>query len=96
MLDDPASHEELSAVRQNARGRLRLWQKRALYSIGALFLSCALVYLFLDGSPLHGYWESFGKYLLLVSMALLLWFVYCMSLLWGAWRMFRDTEKEQA
>ncbi len=72
MLDEPTSREELSAIRRNARERLRLWQKRVLYSIGALLLSCALVYLFLDGSPLHGYWDSFGKYLLLVAMASLL------------------------
>jgi hypothetical protein len=95
MSETPLSDEELAAVRQNARERLGFWRKRALGSAGASFISCLLVYLFLDGSPLHPYWESFGKYLMLVSMALFLVLVYCAALLWGAWRALRDLEEER-
>jgi hypothetical protein len=88
--EGPLNEKELAAVRQNARERLGLWRRRSFYSTGAFLLSCLLVYLFLDGSPLHAYWESFGKYLILLSMALLLVFVYCTALLWGSWRALRD------
>lgn len=91
--DGPLSEEELAAVRQNARERLGLWRRRSLYSTGVFLFSCGLVYLFLEGSPLHAYWNSLGKYLLLLPMALLLVFVYCAALLWGSWRALQDVEK---
>lgn len=89
----PLNEEERAAVKQKARKRLGLWRRRALYSTVAFLLSCLLVYLFLEGSPLHAYWESFGKYLILLPMALLLVFVYCTALLWGSWRALQDVEK---
>jgi hypothetical protein len=92
--ENPLSDDELVAVKQNAGVRFRLWQRRALYSTGALVLSCALVYPFLEGHSLHSYWESFGKYLLFLPMALLLVFLYCNGLWWGAWQARRDLEKE--
>jgi Na+/melibiose symporter-like transporter len=94
--DDVLSAEEIEAVKQNARQRLSLWRSRGVYSTVALLLSCVLVYLFLEGSPLHAYWESFGKYLVLLSMALLLAFLYCTGLWWGAWRALRDLEQGQS
>lgn len=92
--ESPLSDSELVAVKQNAQVRFSLWQKRGLYSTGALLLSCACVYPFLEGHSLHSYWESFGKYLLFLPMALLLVFLYCNGLWWGAWQARRDLEKE--
>jgi hypothetical protein len=92
-MDDVLSAEEIEAVKQNARQRLSLWRRRGVYSTSALLLSCLLVYLFLEGSPLHANWESFGKYLVLVSMALQLVFLYCKGLWWSASRALRDLEK---
>jgi hypothetical protein len=74
------------AVKQSAGVCIRLWQRRALYSTGALVLSCALVYPFLEGHSPHSYWESFGKYLLFLPMALLLVSLYCNGLWWAAWQ----------
>jgi hypothetical protein len=91
--DEPLSEDELVAVRLNAKKRLRLWRKRALYSWAALLLSCASVSPFLYGHPFHAYWEYFGKYLVLLSMALVLVCLYCTLLLWGAWTLTRDLEK---
>ena len=34
-----------------------------------------------------------GKYLVLLSMAMLLVFVYCNALWWGAWSQLREYEK---
>jgi hypothetical protein len=91
----PLTEEELAAVRQNATERLSRWRKRALGSAGAFFLCCLLVYLFLDGSPLHAYWEPFGKYLVFLWMALSMVCLYCVTLLWGAWRALRDVGSER-
>ena len=91
--EGPLSKEEIEEVRENARERLRLWRRRALYSIAAFFLSCASAAPFLAGHPLHPYWESCGKYLVLLSMALLPVFVCVTGLWWGAWRALRDVEK---
>jgi hypothetical protein len=90
--EGPQSEGELRAVRENARARLGVWRKRALYSAGIFAISCLLVYLFLDGSPLHAYWEPFGKYLVFLSMILSLVCLYCVALLWGAWRALRDVD----
>jgi hypothetical protein len=92
--ESPLGDDELVAVKQNAEVRFGLWQRRALYSTGALVLSCELVYPFLEGHSLHPYWESFGKYLLFLPMALLLAFLYCNGLWWGAWQARRDPEKD--
>src|SRR5271168_416534 len=90
--DESFTPEELLEAKENATERLRLWKKRSIYSMIALFLSCAAVSPFLYGHPLHRYWEAFGKYVVLVSMGLLLFAVYCVGLLWGAWISLRDIE----
>jgi hypothetical protein len=92
--ESPLSDDELAVVKQSAEVRCHLWQRRGLYSTGALVLSCALVYPFLEGHSLHSYRESFGKYLLFLPMALLLVFLYCNGLWWGAWQAQRDLKKE--
>ncbi len=94
--ESPLSDEEMVGVRQYARERIGLWRKRSIYSTVALVLSCASAYSFLEGHALHKYWESFGKYLILVSMALLVVWVYCTGLFWSAWQALRDVEKGQA
>jgi hypothetical protein len=91
----PTGTEEIREVRQYAYKYISLWRKRTLYSTLALLLSCASVYLFSDGHPLHRRWEDIGKYLVLVSMGLLLLFVYCAGSWYSAWQALRDVEKEQ-
>lgn len=51
-------------------------------------MSCAAVYPFLKGHVLHSHWQSFGKYLVLLSMFLLLPFVICTGIAINA-RMYR-------
>ena len=92
---EPLNEEEMVEIRRQAGERIGLWRKRALYSTVALLLNCAFVYPFLEGHPLHKYWESFGKYLILVSMGLLVVFVFCTGLFWSAWQALRDVEKGQ-
>jgi hypothetical protein len=93
--EGPLSDEEMGEVRQYAKERIGLWRRRSLYSTVALLASFACVYPFLYGNLLHKYWDSFGKYLILVSMTLLVVFVYCTGLYWSAWQALRDVEKGQ-
>jgi hypothetical protein len=92
--ESPLSNQEVLEVRQYAKERIGIWRRRSLYSAVALLLSCASVYPFLKGNPLHEYWESFGKYLVLLSMAMLVVFVLCTGLFYSAWQALRDVEKE--
>jgi membrane protease YdiL (CAAX protease family) len=93
--ESPLSDQEMLEVRQYAKELIGLWRRRSTYSTVALLLSCASVYPFLKGHPLHEYWESFGKYLVLLSMALLVVFVLCTGFFYSAWQALRDVEKGQ-
>jgi membrane protease YdiL (CAAX protease family) len=93
--ESPLSDQGMLEVRQYAKERIGLWRRRAIYSTVALLLSSASVYPFLKGHPLHEYWESFGKYLLLLSMAMLVVFVLCTGFFYSAWQALRDVEKGQ-
>jgi hypothetical protein len=92
-IENALSEEEVLEAMEDAERYLSLWQKRALCSTAAFFLSCALVYPFLAGQALHAHWESLGKYLLLLSMALLPVFACSAGLWWSAWSQLRDLEK---
>lgn len=87
------SEEERAGAKQDAEEYLRLWKKRALCATLAFFLSCVAVSLFLEGGPLHDRWESFGKYLLLLSMALLIPFVVCVGVTINSWFLLRALKK---
>jgi hypothetical protein len=92
----PLTREELEAARQKARLVLQLWKRRAAYSTVAFILSCASVTPFLYGFPLHAHWDSFGKYLVLLSMGLLLPFVVCVGIAISSWIHVREMEKSDA
>ena len=95
MDEAPLTGEELAVARQDAKAILQLWKMRAVYSTVAFFLSCASVTPFLYGYPLHAYWNSFGKYLVLLSMGLLLPFGICTGIAISSWMHVRDLQKLQ-
>lgn len=90
--EGPPNNEELAELRQYAGKRIRLWRKRALYSTLALTLSCASVYPFLAGHALYEHWDSLARYLVLLSMGLLLVFVFSIATWYSAWQALRDVE----
>jgi hypothetical protein len=90
----PLTDEELTEVRQSAGKVIEYWRIRFRLSAVALLLSCAFVYPFLKGHSLHRYADVFGKYLILLSMALLVVFVLCTGLFWSARQALRDVERE--
>jgi hypothetical protein len=93
--ESPLGDQEMLEVRQYAKEHICLWRRRSIYSTVALLLSCASVYPFLKGHPLHQYWKSFGRYLVLLSMAMLVVFVLCTGFFYSAWQALRDVEKGQ-
>jgi cation transport ATPase len=93
--EGPLSDEDMLEVRQYASERIAAWRRRSLYSTMALVLTCVVIYPFLAGHALHSYWESFGKYLIFVAMALLVVFVLCTGFFYSAWQALRDVEKGQ-
>src|ERR1700730_9809321 len=93
--DEPLNESEKQEVIENARERFLFWKKRFQASGAAFLLSCASVYPFLFGHSLHVYWESFGKYLVILSMGLVLPFLYFRSTTWMAWIWLRELEKDR-
>jgi hypothetical protein len=91
--EPPLSAEDLAAVQQNAVLRLRLWKKRALWSLTAFALSCSAVVAFSAGHSLYDYWVPFGQVFLLLSMGLMLASLYTSLLWWGAWAAIRELRK---
>ena len=90
---DPDGMEDKAAAKEDARHLLRIRSKWAIYATVAFFLSCVSLVPFLAGFPLHAYWESLGKFFLLLSMTLLLPFVAFIGRAINAWLFVRDMEK---
>jgi hypothetical protein len=86
------SSDELKRARESAKTRFRLWRKRSLYCAGALLLSCASIYPFVDGRRLSGQEELIKQGLLLLWLVLIIATLYTTLLFWGAWRILRDIE----
>src|ERR1700739_77132 len=93
--ESPLSDQEMLEVRQYAKKHIGRWRRRSICATVALLLSCASVYPFLEGHPLHQYWGSFGKYPVLRSMAMLVVVVVCTGFFYSAWQALRDVEKGQ-
>jgi hypothetical protein len=90
--DEGPADDDIEEAKENARERLRVWKRRAIYSALAFFLSCASVIPFLEGHSLHAYWYL-GKNLVLLSMGMLIPFVLCTVVLFGAYSCLRDLER---
>jgi hypothetical protein len=87
------SDAELAELKQNATERLYLWKRRTLLSGTALAATCAPVVIFTrEGSSLSSIGMALDRPLILVSMGLLLVFVNCAALFWGARQALHDIE----
>jgi hypothetical protein len=89
---DPA--EEQDAAKAGARRFYRGSCRKAIYSTVAFFLSCCSVIPFLYGHSLHEYWDVLGKYLVMLSMGLLLPFLYFSATVVNAWIYKRNIEDD--
>lgn len=91
--EKPLSSEEIEEIRHFADNLLRKQKKRAFIATVSFIGSCLAVAPFLAGNPLHQYWETVGKYILLLSMGLLIPFLVCVGWAWSAWVYVRDVRK---
>lgn len=82
---EPPSRQEMTAAIQGARELLLITTRRALYATAAFLLSTASVVLVSDLGPLHAYWPSVGKYLLLLWMGLIIPFLVCVGWATNSW-----------
>src|SRR6185437_1778779 len=70
---------EKREIESIARQTLARDKERTVMAGGAFAASCALVWLFLAGHPLHKYWDTAGEAALLLAFALLIAFTWCGS-----------------
>ena len=92
-IDESPSQEEIAAVLENQNGRIARYKTLSLQSGLTLAVVVGITSLFLAGMPLHSLWEQVGKYLLLVTFAAMIWTLYCVLLLWGAYSQHREFKK---
>ena len=92
-IENSPSKEEITAVLRHQKSRIQHCKKRALFSSIVLLLLIATTSLFLAGMPLHSLWDRIGKYFLLITYAGLLWALYSVLLLGGAFSQHRDFKK---
>jgi hypothetical protein len=85
--------ELLDRLRIDAEQMLVKQKGRALMASGAFIASCLLVWPFLAGNSLHRYWDSVGKYLVLLSMVLLIPFAACVGLAINGWFYCRSVKR---
>jgi uncharacterized membrane protein YvlD (DUF360 family) len=92
-ITEPISDAELAELKQHATERLELWKRRALISGAALAMTCAPVVLFTrEGSSISPIGRILDRPLILLSMGLLVVFVNCAALFWGARQAVHDIE----
>jgi hypothetical protein len=85
---------ETNLLLQKARVRLIKW-KRTTVGLGIALGICVLsVVPFLKGHYLHGQFEDIGKYLILLSMGLLFFFMGAAALTYNFWWYWRKLRAE--
>jgi hypothetical protein len=92
-IDESPDHEEIAAVLENQCDRIAYWKRKSIQSGLTFAAMVGLTSLFLAGMPLHSLWEQVGKYLLLATYPAMIWALYCVLLLWGAYSQHREFKK---
>jgi hypothetical protein len=86
--------EEVVEFEVYAAVRFKKMLRSGFWATCALLADILCVVPFLEGFPFHREWDTFGKYLVLAAMALLLWFVYRWGHVLAAWQSARQTKRE--
>ena len=79
-----------------AAGRLRRMFRTAAWATAIFVTTIVAIIPFLAGHSLHLYWDGFGKYLIFVAEAELLWFVLRWGYVYSAWQSARETRREMS
>jgi hypothetical protein len=90
-----AVEEDREAADLEARveGRLRKWRRTSVLLCTAWVISILSIIPFLAGFPLHGWWDSLGKRILLLAGVLLLVSFYVGGTTYNFWLYLRDIKK---
>jgi hypothetical protein len=87
------SNEEAREFEEHASARLRACGFGALKAAAAFGLSILCIVPFSAGHRLHGHWAT-ARYLVWIAMALWLWLVVKVALVWGSWQSTREIRRE--
>jgi len=74
--------------------RTRAARSRALWVSCGFLGTVTLLSFFFAGHPLHPYWESLGRPLLLISCGESIVVLYCWLIVYGSWAAARETRRE--
>jgi hypothetical protein len=84
---------EIDETGAQATKQLAKWGRSACYLGIALVICVASVVPFLYGEPLHNLWNTFGVGLVVLSLALLLLFLYAAGTTLNSWWYRADLKK---
>jgi hypothetical protein len=84
---------EVLEVQRYAQTSLQLWMKRCMYVGALLLLSCASVLPFSKGHSLHAHAEPFGRFLVWLTVGLVMLLTYCAIMAFVSCISLRDTLK---
>jgi len=90
---EPVSEEEIREFELYVAANLKRCSIDAAWAAAAFAAVVICIIPFLAGHQLHRYWEI-AKYLIWVAMALWLWLVYKVALIWAAWKSAREVRRE--
>ncbi len=79
---------------EDARMCVDRWKRRMIGFGAALIVSIAFVVPFLEGHFLHRYFDSFGKYLIYLSMGLMIFFVGSAAFAFNFWSYWRKLKAD--
>jgi len=93
IFDSELSPEKAEAI-VATRSQLKTRKKWAVVATIALLITGGATVPFVSGFPLHSYWESVGKYLVMVSMALIVVWGSLVRATVNSWALLGKLENE--
>jgi hypothetical protein len=87
------TEEEQKQINAHIREVLARQKKWATIASVAFAASCAAVWPFLTGNPLHRYWDTLGIFFLFLAMVLLVPFAVSLAWALNAWLFSRNTTR---
>ena len=86
--------EEAAEFKKHVAQRHRKTLKQAAYAAAALLINILCIIPFSLSHSLHRYVEPVGRGLVILAMALFLWFVLKVGAVWASWQAARETRRE--
>jgi cell division septal protein FtsQ len=94
LLDADVIEEKREAATEDARKLMRSRVRLAIYMTAAVLIVSGAVVPFCYGHSLHAYWDSIGKYLVMLGMVLILVWGFAVRAAINAWALVCKLENE--